>query len=197
VISLERIALVDCEASSLGPAGYPIEVGWCLADTVRVESHLIAPTDGWSDWDPAAEAVHGISRQVLADQGRPIAEVARRMRDALEGRDLYADGTRDQGWIDRLFDAASLPSLVLQHFDRLLDAVVKPELEASNDWLAKELARLSEQGPIVDEAYARARLVAAPTHRAGDDARHLCEVLRQALSLQAKPGLGRSRRDAE
>jgi len=49
MISLERIALVDCEASSLGPDSYPIEVGWCLADTARVESYLIAPMAGWSD----------------------------------------------------------------------------------------------------------------------------------------------------
>ena len=45
-VALERVALIDCEASSLREDSYPIEVGWCLASTGEVESHLIVPHDG-------------------------------------------------------------------------------------------------------------------------------------------------------
>jgi len=181
-LSLERIALIDCEASSLREGSYPIEIGWCFADTGEVESHLVAPHADWTDWDPEAEAVHGITRRVLVDRGLAIDVVASRMRTMLNGRQLYADGTWDQRWINRLFDAVGLPSLVVLPFDDLLESVATPQIDSRHDWLAEELARLRHAAAL-DEAYARARLTAPPTHRAGADAKYLCEVLHQALKL--------------
>jgi len=185
--ALDRVALVDCEASSLRQESYPIEIGWCLADTAEVESHLVVPHADWTDWDPEAEAVHGIGRQVLVDQGLPIDVVAKRMRTALRGRMLYADGTWDQRWISRLFDAAGLPGLTLRPFDELLGSLVSPQMVMGSDWLAEELARL-KHGATIDEAYARARSAAPPTHRAGADARYLCEVLLQTIELTRQRG---------
>lgn len=172
---LNRLAFVDCEASSLRQDSYPIEIGWCLADTGEVESHLVVPHADWIDWDPEAEAVHGISRRVLVDQGLPIDVIATRMRTMLNRRILYADSSSDQRWINRLFDAVGLPGLVLQPFDELLDEVVKSEVEEAGR------SRLNDDR-MIDEAYARARLTAPPTHRAGADARYLYEVLHQALA---------------
>src|SRR5579871_318203 len=169
-VALEHVALIDCEASSLREDSYPIEVGWCLASTGEVESHLIVPHEGWHDWDAEAEAVHGIGRRTLLEEGLTVGTVAQRMREALGGLALYADGTRDQRWIDRLFDAAGLPSLTLGHFDELLDAIVGSEMGSSGGWLPRELARARDQSAVIDEAYARARLSAPPTHRAGADA---------------------------
>ena len=187
--SLERIALVDFEASSLSSRSYPIEVGWCLAESGAVESHLIKPLDDWTDWDPQSETVHGIRRQALVRDGAGVEFVARRMVEQLRDHDLYADGSHDQRWINQLFRAAGLAAPELRPFDKLLDQIVRPDLEGEGDWLARELARATEQGAILDEAYARAGAIAPKTHRAGPDARHLHEVLRQVFLL-----IGRSPR---
>ena len=128
--------------------------------------------------------MHGIGRRTLLEEGLTVGAVAQRMREALGELALYADGVRDQRWIDRLFDAAGLPSLTLGHFDELLDAIVRPEMDSSGNSSPRELARDGDQSAIIDEAYARARLSVPPTHRAGADARYLCEVLHQALALK-------------
>ncbi len=68
---------LDFEASSLGERSYPIEVGWVFADGAG-EAHLIRPAPEWTDWDPAAERIHGIGRGQLMATGTPYGEVARR-----------------------------------------------------------------------------------------------------------------------
>jgi len=183
VIALDRIALIDVEASSLGRDSYPIEVGWCFADTAEVESHLIRPLPDWSDWDVQAEAVHRIGRRELEQHGRAADQVSARMSAALRDRTLWADGSLDQRWINRLFAGAGLLAPEVRPFDQLLDQVVRPEIDGAGDWLARELARATSQGAIIDEAYARAGAIAPKVHRAGPDARYLHEVLRQVMIL--------------
>jgi hypothetical protein len=182
-VALDRIALVDCEASSLRQVSYPIEVGWCLAKTGEVESYLIAPLNDWDDWDAEAESVHGISRQLLLREGRPAAAVSTRMFEALQGLDVYADGSWDQRWVWRLFQAVDLPAPVLKPFDRLLDSIVRPEVDIPADEIARDLARATEQGRIIDESYAHAERVAPKRHRAGSDAYYLYLVLQHAMVL--------------
>lgn len=186
VIDLGRVALVDVEASSLGRDSYPIEVGWCFAETGEVESHLIIPHPDWLDWDPGAQEAHGLSRSVLFERGEPGPSVARRLVTALAGFTVYSDSEMDQRWLRRLCDAVGVPTPAVQPFDALLDAVVRPEPEGgAGDWLVHELARATGQGAIIDEAYARAGAIAPKVHRAGPDARHLQEVLSQVLALMA------------
>ncbi len=66
------------EASSLSDHSYPVEVAWVFQDG-RSESHLIRPATGWTDWDDEAEAIHGITREKLASEGEPHADVATHM----------------------------------------------------------------------------------------------------------------------
>jgi hypothetical protein len=102
-------AFLDFEASSLGRHSYPIEVAWVFEDG-RGEAHLIQPAPDWTDWAVAAEAIHGIGREMLLAEGRPVIEVALRMVDALGGHDLYASAPSWDGkWLSTLLRAADLP----------------------------------------------------------------------------------------
>jgi hypothetical protein len=103
------IAFLDFEASSLAEDSYPIEVGWVFEDGNR-EVHLIRPAPSWTDWDPEAENLHGISREVLLAQGRPHEVIARRVIDRLGDHDVYASAPSWDGkWLSVLFRSAGLP----------------------------------------------------------------------------------------
>jgi hypothetical protein len=60
------------------------------------EAHLIRPAPGWEDWSPASERIHGLSRDLLAREGRPAEVVARRVLDVLgaEGVVVASDAAR-------------------------------------------------------------------------------------------------------
>lgn len=105
---------LDFEASSLSDDSYPIEVAWVFQDG-RSESHLIAPAATWTDWDPKAEAIHGIERQRLVAEGEPHDVVANRMVEALSGHDLFASAPSWDGkWMSVLLRGAGLPRHALR-----------------------------------------------------------------------------------
>lgn len=103
------LVFLDFEASSLAKRSYPIEVAWIFEDG-RSESHLIRPAPGWTDWDPAAEAIHHIDRSLLFREGADHGVVACRMLEALTGHDLLASAPSWDGkWLSALLRAAGLP----------------------------------------------------------------------------------------
>ena len=105
---------LDFEASSLRKNGYPIEVGWVFEDGTS-ENHLIRPAPDWSEWDPKAEAVHGIGRAELEAQGEPHDTVARLMVDSLAPYRLYASAPSWDGkWLSLLLRSAGLPRHALR-----------------------------------------------------------------------------------
>ncbi len=70
---------------------------------------LIKPAESWLDeaWDPAAEALHGISRQKLARAGKAPHSVCEAMNDGLSDAAVYSDAPDWDGfWLYRLFDVA-------------------------------------------------------------------------------------------
>ncbi len=71
---MEKPCFIDFEASSLSIHSYPTEVAWSNPDG-SIEEHLINPyhVKGWTDWDPAAQGITGISRQMLREKGRSPA----------------------------------------------------------------------------------------------------------------------------
>ena len=105
---------LDFEASSLNADGFPVEVAWVFEDG-RSESHLIRPAPGWTDWDGEAEAVHGVSREQLAEEGADHADVAARMLEQLSGHALYVTAPSWDGqWLSLLLRAAGLPRHALR-----------------------------------------------------------------------------------
>jgi DNA polymerase III epsilon subunit-like protein len=161
------LVFLDFEASSLSKRSYPIEVGWVFEDG-RSEAHLIRPALEWLDWDPQAQAIHGIDREELIANGTPHDIVANRMVEVLSGHDLLASAPSWDGkWLSTLLRAAGLPrhSLRLRdsddaHRDCAL-AILRPALppDRLEDAVAQVLA-LSELRAANE----------APAHRALADA---------------------------
>ena len=67
--------IIDIEASGFASEGYPIEVGVALDDGTTFCS-LISPPPDWTYWDPEAEKVHRVARDILETYGRSVQEVA-------------------------------------------------------------------------------------------------------------------------
>jgi hypothetical protein len=125
------LAFLDFEASSLGKKSYPIEVAWVFEDGAS-ESHLIKPAPEWTDWDPAAQAIHRIERRMLEEDGEDHAVVVARMVEALTGHDLLASAPSWDGkWLSALLRAGGQPRRVL----RLRDSD-EAQLEAARGCLS-------------------------------------------------------------
>lgn len=132
---------------------------------------LIKPQPDWHHWDPQAQALHGISRELLLNKGRSVHAVSRDLNQFLAGQTAYSDGwVVDQPWLIKLFDAARLnmqftvsPLEMLlnetqmtywhQTKERLIGAINQPRHRASHD------AAL-----IQDTFKATNKLVLAPRH---------------------------------
>lgn len=113
---------MDIEASGFGRDSYPIEIGFVLPDG-SAWCTLVRPEPQWQHWDPRAEAVHRISRDVAVRHGRNVTEVAGTLNERLRNCVVYCDGwAHDYPWLARLFDAAGLrQTFRLEHLNRLLD----------------------------------------------------------------------------
>ena len=62
--------ILDIEASGFGRGSYPIEIGFSDGQGGLFCS-LIQPEADWLHWDDSAEALHGLSRELLLTHGRP------------------------------------------------------------------------------------------------------------------------------
>ena len=157
----------DCEASCIG--GLPIEIGWAFVDMsageIKSESHLVKPPPSWdmeSVWDRDAEKLHRISLEQLLAHGRRPFEIARRMNEALAGRELFSDGpAEDERWLRVIFDEAGPePTFTIRR--------------TSADVLTAQLAaKLGWNTVSYEAAKAEADRSSPRTHRAEADARHL------------------------
>jgi hypothetical protein len=178
---------LDFEASSLRKNGFPVEVGWVFEGGAS-EGHLIRPAPGWSDWDPAAEAIHGLTRERLEREGTSHDEVARRMVETLAQHDLYASAPSWDGkWLSVLLRSAGFP----RHTLRLRDTEVA-QRDSAEAILGPGFATGTVE-EIMAEVHAagEARPVA---HRAVDDAeeerRRWLYACRRAREKAETAGLG-------
>lgn len=157
---------LDFEASSLSDHSWPVEVAWVFQDG-RSESHLIAPLPQWSDWDAESERIHGLSREILREQGRPAADVATRMVEVLDGHDLFASAPSWDGkWLSALLRGGGLDRHALR---------LRNTSEALEETAREELKHLLTGPHLEDETHrvvmtAGAKPEAPPAHRALPDA---------------------------
>jgi len=170
---------LDFEASSLSDQSYPVEVAWVFQDG-RSESHLIKPATGWTDWDEKAEAIHGLGRETLVEEGEPHDLVAARMVEALSDHELFASAPSWDGkWLSVLLRGAGLPrhALRLRNTDEALRSTAKEILQT-----VLTSGRLDIEVHALVSA-ANAGKTAHPAHRALADAQGEYETwcrLRQA-----------------
>ena len=80
-------AILDIEASGFGRGSYPIEVGYCGANGALF-CGLVLPEPDWQHWDASAEALHGITRELLRRHGRPARWMAEQLNARLGGQTL-------------------------------------------------------------------------------------------------------------
>lgn len=158
---------IDVEASGFGRGSYPIEVGLAFPDQ-QTEAYLIHPAPDWTHWDPEAEAVHGISREQLLREGRPIVEVAAVLNARLAGNRVFSDAwSFDTSWVGRLFDAAGFS----QHFriDTIRSLLTEAQVQVWQDARTQVEAEAGET-----------------RHRAAIDARLLQQTILRARDLAGR-----------
>ena len=170
---------LDFEASSLAADSYPIEVGWVMEDGSS-EEHLIRPAPAWTDWDPLAEAIHGLDREGLFARGEPHEEVAGRMMRVLAGHDLFASAPSWDGkWLSVLLRGAGYP----RHALRLRDTE-EADLQAAIEILSpgRDAAAAAVEAARIAQTV-RERLTTPPVHRALPDARWEFQVWQEIRRL--------------
>jgi hypothetical protein len=193
---------LDIEASSLHLGSHPIEVAWVREDG-QSEAYLIRPAPEWDDWSPESQRVHGISREMLARDGKPHGWVAQRASDALRGVTVLSDAPGfDAAWLGRLLEAAGLPRIPMLPVQQAYGAACRPLLARvppEDDTLAGRVRReraLVEvrtlAGRIVMAAEQEAEMRSGARHRALPDAEHLWRVwsgVRRRVAKEVGPAL--------
>lgn len=153
---------IDFEASCLPWHGrsYPIEVG--IADEEgAARSWLIRPAPDWEGWTwtEEAEALHGLTRERLRDEGQPVTLVASQLSEAIGGRSLIADSELDSYWMRTLMAAAGFSqTFAIEHIVNLIGQL---------DLRDEDVRTCIE---LVDRQ-------ALPRHRAAADARWLAALI--------------------
>jgi len=156
------VLAIDFEASCLPRHGrsYPIEVG--IADeNGTARSWLIRPADQWKGWTwtEEAEALHGLTRERLLDEGQPVTAVASELVEATGGCRLIAVSDLDDYWMRTLMSVASVsPTPVIGHIVTLIGELDLPQEEV------RACVDLVDQKGF-------------PRHRAGADARWLAALI--------------------
>ncbi len=105
-----KLVFIDLEASGLGSKSWPVEVGWTF-ENGETQSLLIRPHDSWTEeaWDAQAEALHGLSRARLEEEGIEARAVCMALNEAFDGARVYSDAPDWDGfWFYRLFQAAGV-----------------------------------------------------------------------------------------
>lgn len=179
MLMAELPTFLDFEASSLSDRSYPIEVAWNQSDEV-IESHLISPAGItiWTDWDVAAERIHGISKAELLAHGETPHSVCGRMNGELVGRIVYTDAPSFDGmWLSRMFDACDcLPQFELRHVDELLVQMLCPGPSGRTYGLLK-----------IDVLKQEARRQKPNQHRAAWDVEYLIQLWKLARFEAERP----------
>jgi hypothetical protein len=150
--------IIDIEASGFGRGSYPIEVGFITAEK-QVGCRLIKPLKSWQCWCPEAEKIHGITRSVLMEKGKPVIDIALWLNLSLAGQTVYSDAwLNDMCWLGRLFEEAEIN----QNFrlESILNLLTEEERESWADVYQSVLAetklirhRASSDAKLIQETY--------------------------------------------
>jgi len=173
---------LDCEASSLSHKSYPIEIAWSDQQG-NIESHLINTNEypeNYTDWDPEAEKIHGLSQEYLYEKGKSPLHVANCLNEALKNKTVYTDASDfDKFWCDRLFSACNLKrEFNFGEMDKLLKQLLPDQFSYINYFTGYNQ---------IDELKQQARIECGlDAHRASNDVAYLIKLynLAKAVSIQ-------------
>jgi hypothetical protein len=163
-----EVLFLDIEASGLGSASFPIEIGWVLDDEAEPESFLIRPHETWdfgTGWSAHSAALHGIAPALLEAEGLSVDEACTRLDQATHRRLVVSDAPQhDDWWLDCLYAAAGREKpWAVGDVERLYGGLAQ---EAGLD--SAEAARLLTR---IEQIYPH-------PHRAGPDALRLAKAAR-------------------
>ncbi|KAA0677679.1 hypothetical protein [Roseomonas genomospecies 6] len=168
-IRLDNMVVLDFEASCFPQAGsYPIEVGVATLDGWSA-GWLIRPTADWlrnGVWDLAAARTHGITMEMLQQDGLDPAAVVQELDQVLlPGRPVFSDAAgAETFWLGALYAAVGRePPVVIEPLQPVLEGLTSGGLYAAGE---------------IDAAEYEAALGWPTRHRAEPDARRLAEVVR-------------------
>jgi len=123
---------LDIEASGLHPESYPIEIA--VIGSEFELCHLIRPFPAWSYWDSNAEDLHGISREMLAEEGVDPAWLCQVLNERLAGNTLWSDSNFDAWWMETLFEACGArPLFEVKNLLQLIDHSRLPDYYGATD----------------------------------------------------------------
>lgn len=172
-----RIVLIDFEASSLEPGGFPIEVGW-VSHSGEGECRLIRPSPDWQEWSATSEAVHGISRGMLHEHGLPHALVAAELGRCLapETATVFADSPAFDGeWLHMLLRSGGIRDRIpVRDVIELYAAACRPLFTSFGRTKAAAMAQR-----IVTETRDAEESSPRPRHRALADAEGMWWIWRE------------------
>jgi len=155
--------VIDVEASGFGRGSYPIEVGFVLPDGTTVCT-LVRPAAHWTHWDGEAERLHGLSRELLAERGKPAHEVATLLNQHLQGTTIYCDSwAHDYTWLALLFEEAGMtPAFKLRHLHELLNDADAARWDDARALLRISRHRASSDARVLQLALCKVKGMAAP-----------------------------------
>ena len=154
--------IIDIEASGFGKNSYPIEIGY-IAEDAETWCCLIRPEADWQHWDETAESTHGISRERLAELGKPAAVVAQLMNDRLQNCTVYTDGWgHDFIWLSLLFETANIsPHFKIEDLRKVLKPHQEAIWEVTKSQVQEELKahrhRASSDAQVIQLTWLRTR----------------------------------------
>jgi hypothetical protein len=160
---MPRYAFLDIEASSLSQASYPIEIGFARASGGPAEARLILPHPDWTDWDPVAQEIHGISRAQLFEHGHPGPDVVAWLHAHLADSQLVVGAPDDRFWLTRLLKAVG--------------STWQPNLQLAEGLLE---AQALKRGRNLSHLRQTVRTRHPHRHRAAADAAYLRDLYRAA-----------------
>jgi hypothetical protein len=159
--------IMDLEASGFGSGSYPIEVG-VVCDNGQTYCSLIQPQPEWTHWNCSSEAVHGITREILAAHGKPARQVAETLNSLLAGQCVYSDAWgMDSSWLGKLFEYAGVrQTFRLESLRALLSeeqaAIWHPTKDAVLVELDIRRHRASTDALVLQRTYERSRAALQP-----------------------------------
>ena len=162
--------ILDLEASGFGSGSYPIEVGIAIRSDKRFSS-LIKPVRAWRHWDAAAEALHGISRELLLAHGKSVSVVAGELNKLLHDKTVFSDGwVVDKPWLTQLyFEAGMSMSFNLSPIELIMTEAQTEIWDACKTQVRAQLPavrhRASHDAWIIQETYLRSRRQLASASR--------------------------------
>ena len=125
--------ILDFEASSLSDCSYPISAGLIVGG--RIHHWLIRPKPEWIDWSLESQAIHGMKRSFLIENGLDVKHVYNEMNHALAGFDVvYSDNPDwESRWLSQLghFDVEvkDVSQLIPHHYKSSWKAIFEQQFK--------------------------------------------------------------------